>query len=68
MEPPHDTHAPRAEESKAKGPLVVKGRMIMDSTNQNWAGTSAVPLSDANDAFALAADRSKAMKVQLAFS
>ena len=30
--------------------------------------TATVPLADANDAFALAADRSKAMKVQLAFS
>ena len=29
--------------------------------------TATVPLSEANDAFALAADRSKAMKVQLAF-
>jgi L-idonate 5-dehydrogenase len=29
--------------------------------------TATVPLTDANDAFALAADRSKAMKVQLAF-
>ena len=29
--------------------------------------TATVPLSDANDAFALAADRRKAMKVQLAF-
>ena len=30
--------------------------------------TATVPLANANDAFALAADRSKAMKVQLAFS
>jgi L-idonate 5-dehydrogenase len=30
--------------------------------------TATVPLAEANDAFALAADRSKAMKVQLAFS
>jgi L-idonate 5-dehydrogenase len=30
--------------------------------------TATVPLSEANDAFALAADRSKAMKVQLAFN
>ena len=29
--------------------------------------TATVPLAEANDAFALAADRSKAMKVQLAF-
>src|ERR1044071_6119901 len=29
--------------------------------------TASVPLADANDAFALAADRSRAMKVQLAF-
>ena len=29
--------------------------------------TTTMPLTDANDAFALAADRSKAMKVQLAF-
>jgi L-idonate 5-dehydrogenase len=29
--------------------------------------TATIPLADANDAFALAADRSKAMKVQLAF-
>ena len=31
-----------------KGPLVVKGRLNMDSTNQNWAGTSALRLSDAH--------------------
>ena len=30
--------------------------------------TATVPLAEANDAFALAADRSKAMKVQLAFA
>jgi L-idonate 5-dehydrogenase len=30
--------------------------------------TATVPLAEANDAFALAADRQKAMKVQLAFS
>jgi L-idonate 5-dehydrogenase len=30
--------------------------------------TATVPLAQANDAFALAADRSKAMKVQLAFN
>jgi L-idonate 5-dehydrogenase len=30
--------------------------------------TETIPLAKANDAFALAADRSKAMKVQLAFS
>ena len=30
--------------------------------------TATLPLTDANDAFALAADRSKAMKVQLAFA
>jgi Tfp pilus assembly protein PilX len=31
-----------------KGPLVVKGRLSMDSQTQNYAGTSAVPLSDAH--------------------
>jgi hypothetical protein len=34
--------------SITRGPLVVKGRLQMDSTNQNFAGTSAVPLSDAH--------------------
>jgi len=31
-----------------KGPLVVKGRLIMDSQTQNYAGTSALKLSDAH--------------------
>lgn len=31
-----------------KGPLVVKGRLQMDSQTQNYAGTSSVPLSDAH--------------------
>jgi hypothetical protein len=31
-----------------RGPLVVKGRMSMDSNTQNFAGTSAQPLSDAH--------------------
>ncbi len=31
-----------------KGPLVVKGRLSMDSNTQNYAGTSSVPLSDAH--------------------
>jgi Tfp pilus assembly protein PilX len=31
-----------------KGPLVVKGRLSMDSATQNYVGTSAVPLSDAH--------------------
>jgi len=30
--------------------------------------TETIPLSDANEAFALAADRSRAMKVQLTFA
>src|SRR4029079_890671 len=34
--------------SITRGPLVVKGRLAMDSTNQNFAGTSSVPLSDAH--------------------
>jgi hypothetical protein len=31
-----------------KGPLVVRGRMTMDSASNNYAGTSALPLSDAH--------------------
>lgn len=31
-----------------RGPLVVKGRLIMDSASKNFAGTSGVPLSDAH--------------------
>ena len=34
--------------SITKGPLVVKGRMIMNNVSKNFAGTSAVPLSDAH--------------------
>jgi Tfp pilus assembly protein PilX len=34
--------------SITRGPLVVKGRLSMDSTSQNFAGTSSVPLSDAH--------------------
>ncbi|MDQ1726660.1 MAG: hypothetical protein QOK14_705 [Frankiaceae bacterium] len=34
--------------SITRGPLVVKGRLSMDSNSQNFAGTSSVPLSDAH--------------------
>jgi Tfp pilus assembly protein PilX len=34
--------------SITRGPLVVKGRMTLDSKTQNFVGTSAVPLSDAH--------------------
>jgi Tfp pilus assembly protein PilX len=34
--------------SITRGPLVVKGRLQMDSQNSNFAGTSALPLSDAH--------------------
>jgi hypothetical protein len=34
--------------SIATGPLVVKGRLIMNNLNKNYAGTSAVRLSDAH--------------------
>jgi Tfp pilus assembly protein PilX len=34
--------------SISRGPLVVKGRLIMDSQQQNYAGTATVPLSDAH--------------------
>ena len=37
MEPPHDTHAPPAKESKAKGPLVVVKRTEQDLLD--WLGT-----------------------------
>ncbi|MFL5963808.1 MAG: pilus assembly PilX N-terminal domain-containing protein [Gaiellaceae bacterium] len=34
--------------SIVKGPLVVKGRLIMNNVQQNYAGTSVLPLSDAH--------------------
>jgi hypothetical protein len=34
--------------SITRGPLVVKGRLTMNNTSKNFAGTSAVPLSDAH--------------------